>query len=98
MRIKVVDAVPVSKTDRIEVKDLKTVPNPSDKSYQNNEGVYAWDLDVKAGEKQEVTIEFTVSLPERYTPYGVVMRKDRGQDSQLYAYPIILFWPSPGGP
>ena len=71
IKIKVVDAVPVSKTDRIEVKDLKVLPAPSDKSYENKEGVYAWDLDVKAGETREITMEFTVTFPKDTPPAGL---------------------------
>lgn len=71
VRIKVVDAVPISKTDRIEVKDLKVLPAPSDKSFEGKEGVYSWDLDVKAGEHREITVEFTVTFPKDEPPAGL---------------------------
>jgi uncharacterized protein (TIGR02231 family) len=71
VRMKIVDAVPISKTDRIEVKDLKVTPGASEKAYQGREGVYAWDLDVKAGEKREITVEFTVTYPKDAPPVGL---------------------------
>jgi uncharacterized protein (TIGR02231 family) len=64
VKISVMDTIPVSRTDRIEVKDLKVTPDPSDKSYQNREGVYAWNLEVKPGSKQEISVEFTVTYPK----------------------------------
>lgn len=71
VRMRVVDAVPVSRTDRIEVKDLKVTPGPSDKSYQGREGVYAWDLDIDAGSTREIAVEFTVTYPRETPPAGL---------------------------
>jgi uncharacterized protein (TIGR02231 family) len=62
--IKVLEAIPVPRTDRITVKDLKVKPEPAEKAYQGKEGVYAWNLELKPGEKQEIFIEFLLSYPK----------------------------------
>jgi uncharacterized protein (TIGR02231 family) len=71
VKIKIVDAVPVPKTDRIEVKDLKVSPEASDKAYEGREGVRAWDLEVAPGAKREIAVEFTVTYPKDAPPPGL---------------------------
>ena len=62
--VKVIDTIPVSRTDRIEVKNVKIVPLPKEKNYQGKEGVNLWELQIKAKRKAEINIEFTITYPE----------------------------------
>jgi len=64
IKIKLLDSVPVSKTDKIEVKDMKIVPEPAKKGYQDKQGVMLWEMDLKPKEKKEISIEFTVTYPK----------------------------------
>lgn len=64
VKMKLLDSVPVSKTDKIEVKDMKLAPEPAKKDYQDKQGVMLWEMDLKPKEKKEVSIEFTVTYPK----------------------------------
>jgi uncharacterized protein (TIGR02231 family) len=70
-KIRVLDTIPVSRTDKITVKDLKVRPDPASKAYQDREGVYAWDLELMPGSKQEITVEFTVIYPKDVPVIGL---------------------------
>jgi len=70
-KVKVLDAVPVSRTDRIQVKDLKLDPQPTEKDVQGQEGVYLWELTLKPGEKRDVGIAFEVAYPKDSPPVGL---------------------------
>jgi uncharacterized protein (TIGR02231 family) len=64
IKIKVLDTIPVPRTDRITIKNLKVKPEAAEKAYQGKEGVYVWDLELKPGDKQEITIEFQLTYPK----------------------------------
>ena len=64
VKIKVIDSIPVSKTDKIEVKDLKITPKPKEEKYQDKEGVMLWEFELKPKEKKEINIEFSVTYPQ----------------------------------
>lgn len=63
-KIHLLDVVPVSKTDKIEVKDLKFSIEPTNKDYNGTQGLNRWIFDLKAREKKEILIEFTVIYPK----------------------------------
>ena len=69
--IKVLDSIPVSRTDKIEVKDLKITPAPVEKNYQDREGILLWEFELKPREKQEVDMEFVVSYPKDAPVFGL---------------------------
>jgi uncharacterized protein (TIGR02231 family) len=69
--LKVVDSIPVSRTDRIEVKDLIVNPEPTEKDYLDREGVMLWDYKLAPGEQQEISIEFVVTYPKDAVPWGL---------------------------
>jgi uncharacterized protein (TIGR02231 family) len=71
IKIKVFDSIPISRTDRIEVKDLKITPVPAKKNYQNQEGVLLWEFKLKPGDKQEINIEFVVTYPKDASIFGL---------------------------
>jgi len=69
--LRVLDAVPVSRTDRIEVKDVKLLPEPDERNYRDKEGVHLWTLDLKPGETREISIAFVVTYPRETPPPGL---------------------------
>jgi uncharacterized protein (TIGR02231 family) len=71
IKIKILDSIPVSRTDRIEVKDLKITPEPAEKNYQDQEGVLLWEFELKPGDKQEIHIEFVVTYPKDAPIFGL---------------------------
>jgi uncharacterized protein (TIGR02231 family) len=62
--VKVLDNIPVSRTDRIEVKDIVITPEPAVKNFNDREGVLLWNLDLAPSEKREIKIAFVVSYPK----------------------------------
>ena len=64
VKIRLIDNIPVSRTDKIEVKSLKIIPEPKEKDYQDQEGVMLWEFDLKPKEKKETDIEFTITYPK----------------------------------
>ena len=64
VKLKLIDSIPVSKTDKIEVKDVKLAPEPAKTGYQDKEGVMLWETELKPKEKKEISIEFTVTYPK----------------------------------
>ncbi|MBN1930442.1 MAG: mucoidy inhibitor MuiA family protein [Desulfobacterales bacterium] len=71
IRIKLLDALPVSGTDKIEIKDVKITPEPNEKDYQNKKGVMLWDLKLAPSEKKEIDIAFVVSYPKEFPLTGI---------------------------
>ena len=68
VKLQILDRVPVSKTDRIEVKDVRVTPAPSHNDYLDRQGVMRWDLPLKPGDKKEIVIGFTVTYPKELAP------------------------------
>ena len=71
VKIKVLDSIPVSKTDKIVVKDVKITPGPNEKDYEDEEGVMLWEFDIKPKEKKEIEIEFVVTYPKDLPVFGM---------------------------
>jgi uncharacterized protein (TIGR02231 family) len=69
--VKVLDAVPVSRTDRIQVRDLKFEPQPKEKDVRGQEGVCLWEVVLKPGEKRDIGISFEVAYPKDSPPVGL---------------------------
>ncbi|MFO7862356.1 MAG: mucoidy inhibitor MuiA family protein [Desulfosalsimonas sp.] len=61
--IHVRDSVPVSKTDRIEVKDVSFSPQPDQKDFADKSGVMQWEMELEPGRSREISISFTVTYP-----------------------------------
>ena len=68
VHLSIMDHVPISKTDRIEVKDLKLSPAPSRKNIQDRQGVMLWEHHLEPGAKKEISIEFVVTYPREFPP------------------------------
>jgi len=71
IKIRVLDSIPVSRTDRIEVKDLEITPEPAEKNYQDKEGVGLWEFELESNEKRDITIEFVVTYPKDTPLFGL---------------------------
>jgi len=64
IRLDIVDPIPVSRTDKITVKDVKVIPEPEDTQYRDKEGVLRWEYRLEPGEKQNISITFVVAYPK----------------------------------
>ena len=62
----ILDRIPVSKTDRIEVKDVRMTPAPIQKDYLDRQGVMRWELPLDPAGKSEIAIAFTVTYPKEF--------------------------------
>jgi len=69
--IEIIDSIPVSRTDKIEVKDLVVTPAPKKEDYQDQEGVMLWEFDTNPGEKGEINIEFVITYPKDAPVFGL---------------------------
>ncbi len=64
VQLSILDAVPVSRTDRIEVADLRITPQPTERNYLDQEGVMRWHVKLNPAASQEVRMEFVVKYPK----------------------------------
>jgi uncharacterized protein (TIGR02231 family) len=71
VRVWLLDAVPVSRTDRIQVKKIELSPEPTKKDHQKREGVLFWDLQVPPKGTREVNLDFVVAYPKNRRPLGL---------------------------
>lgn len=71
VKIKVLDSIPVSRIDKVQVKDIKITPEPMEKDYQDREGVLLWEFELKPKGKQEVSIEFAIIYPKDFPILGL---------------------------
>ncbi|MFI5358265.1 MAG: mucoidy inhibitor MuiA family protein [Opitutales bacterium] len=67
-RVIVNDQVPVSRNEKIVVKVLAPA---ADEAKPNDAGKLQWTLDLKPGEKRELTVKFTVDYPDGVTVSGL---------------------------
>jgi len=64
LTIHVLESVPVSRTDKIKVEDLKITPEPTEKNYQDREGVHRWSFDLQPKAAKQIEVSFIVSYPK----------------------------------
>jgi uncharacterized protein (TIGR02231 family) len=67
-RVIVADQVPLSRNEKIVVKLLS--PDAKD-AKPTDEGTLKWTLDLKPGEKRELTVKFTIDHPNEITVAGL---------------------------
>jgi len=63
INLQVSDRIPVSQTDRIEVKDISFSPSPDSRDADGRAGVMRWDMLLEPNQTSEFTIDFTVTYP-----------------------------------
>ncbi len=71
VRVQVQDALPVSDTDRIQVKGIELDPEPAERDFKEKEGVCKWLLDIEPGAIQKITTRFFIKHPKDQTPEGL---------------------------
>lgn len=69
--VRIIDSVPVSKTDRIQVKDIEMTPAPTHTDYLKREGVMRWDFQIAPGESRDIHIKCFVKHPKDKPPGGL---------------------------
>jgi uncharacterized protein (TIGR02231 family) len=69
--VHILDSVPVSRTDKIQVEDLQIEPEPAEKNYQSREGVHRWSLDLQPEEVKQIDVSFVVSYPKEEPVLGL---------------------------
>jgi len=63
--VKLRDAIPYSEQDDLEV-EFTASPAVTRRDPEGTRGILEWDLDVAAGAKQEVTLDYTLTWPSGY--------------------------------
>jgi hypothetical protein len=71
VRVRLMDCIPVSKTDRIQIKDVEATPKPAVNDYQEQEGVMLWDIDLKPTAVYDIRIRFFVKHPKNNPPWDL---------------------------
>jgi uncharacterized protein (TIGR02231 family) len=69
--MRLIDAMPISNTDRIQIKELKYSPKPTIKNWQQREGVMLWDMFIGAKMSKELITSFFVKYPKDDPPYEI---------------------------
>jgi len=70
-QIHLVDRIPVSKTDRFQVKGVDTNPKPAETDWKKRQGVMLWKLDLESGGVTEIRIKYFVKYPRDEIPEGL---------------------------
>jgi len=67
VRVKVYDVLPISDQEQVIVKLLKT--RPKAEIIRPDNGVLYWDLSLKAGARQDLTLQYQIKRPENWRIY-----------------------------
>jgi len=71
LTINILESIPVSRTDRIKVEDLKIEPEPTEKNYQDKDSVHRWSFDLQPKGVKQIDISFVVSYPKNEPVLGL---------------------------
>lgn len=63
IELSVIDAMPVSRDERIEVSLTESSTPPDRRKIDDRPGVIAWDRDLQAGEELKLTVGYRLSFP-----------------------------------
>lgn len=69
--VELFDSIPVSKTDRIQIKGLELTLDPTVTDFQEREGVMKWEVRLEPKAIQEIRIKFFVKHPKDLQPHGL---------------------------
>jgi Domain of unknown function (DUF4139) len=64
MEITVLDALPVSQDERIEVEKLSGTTRPTTEDWEDHKGVLAWTYEFKPAEERIINFGYGVTYPE----------------------------------
>ena len=71
IQIRVLDQIPVAKTDKINVDDVSFEPLPDEKDYLDQTGVMLWKLKLGPQKSAGIDTRFTVAYPKDQPPLGL---------------------------
>jgi len=66
--VELMDQLPISQNDRIEIKDVNIQPAQAKK---DEKGILTWKLTLAPQEKKEITVDFTIEYPKDATIIGI---------------------------
>lgn len=66
--IELMDQLPISQNDKIEIKDINIQPAQAKK---DEKGILTWKLTLAPQEKKEITLDFTIEYPKDATIIGI---------------------------
>jgi len=66
--IELMDQLPISQNDKIEIKDVNILPAQTKK---DDKGILTWKLTLASQEKKEISIDFTIEYPKDATIIGI---------------------------
>ena len=70
-QVQILDSIPVSTTDSVQIMDIKTYPEPTVRDFQAQEGVMLWTLKVDPHAPRDIRIKFFVKYPKNSFPWGL---------------------------
>jgi uncharacterized protein (TIGR02231 family) len=65
------DCVPFSPTDRVEVKNLEIAPEPTERDHLKKQGLMLWALKLEPEKTRVVEVKFTVTYPRDLPPLNL---------------------------
>jgi uncharacterized protein (TIGR02231 family) len=68
IKLELFDAIPVSETDRYQVRGIEITPKPSDEAWQDRPGVTRWLLPIPSRGQQQIDIRFSIKHPKDDVP------------------------------
>ena len=71
VKIKIVESIPVSTTDKVKIKNIKITPSPTEKNLWDQEGVNMWEFILPPSQKKEISVEFTITYPKDFRISGL---------------------------
>lgn len=63
VRITVFDQVPYSEDEIIKVEIANGTTTPTQENYEDKRGILAWELDMKPGETEDITLAYRITWP-----------------------------------
>ncbi|ARU59492.1 hypothetical protein OLMES_5512 [Oleiphilus messinensis] len=69
--IELYEAIPVPKTDKINIKNLEMTPAPTIQDYHDHRGVMQWRLELASKTTQEIKIQYYIKHPKGFSPAGL---------------------------
>jgi len=69
--VRLLEAIPVSETDFVQVKGVATSPKPQEEAYQKREGVMLWEFRVSPKDTREISVRFAIKHPKDRPPLGL---------------------------
>jgi uncharacterized protein (TIGR02231 family) len=63
--LRVLNRIPFSEQDSIEVTEIEAAPKPTARNFKDVRGALAWDFDLAPNHKQDVTLAYSVSWPDK---------------------------------